>query len=105
MLAAARALTMENPYLVETARRVPLAPEHPCAAPRSNATNVSETETGIYTIAVAVRDAEKHIMCALSVSAPLSRVRRTPEQDHGAPEAHFFSALRLCAHQLSEEVS
>ena len=69
------------------------------------ATNVSETETGIYTIAVAVRDAEKHVMCALSVSAPLSRVRRTPEQDHGAPEAHFFSALRLCAHQLSEEVS
>lgn len=66
------------------------------------ATNVSETETGVYTLAVPVRGDDGEVVCALSVSAPLSRVRVDPAQHYGLTPSHLLDALRLCGSQISE---
>jgi IclR family acetate operon transcriptional repressor len=68
------------------------------------AINVSETEVGLYTVAVAVEGSNAEPVFALAVSAPLARVRTDPATRNAAVEDSLLDALRLCARELSEEL-
>jgi IclR family acetate operon transcriptional repressor len=68
------------------------------------AVNTSETEDGIYTVAVAIEDARGLPVCALAVSAPLARVRRDPAERDDEAEDRLLDALGLCARELAAEL-
>ncbi|WP_216895364.1 IclR family transcriptional regulator [Nocardia alni] len=65
------------------------------------AVNVSETDLGLYTVAVALTGNDGTPLCALAVSAPLARVRADPAKREPAVENRLLNALRLCAGELS----
>lgn len=69
------------------------------------AINVSETEVGLYTVAVAVAGSNGQPVCALGVSAPLPRVRADPAKRNPAVEDRLLDALRLCSSELSEHLA
>lgn len=69
------------------------------------AISASETDVGLYTMAVAVRGADSEPVCALAVSAPLARVRTEPATPNAAVEDRLLEALRLCATELAEELT
>jgi DNA-binding IclR family transcriptional regulator len=69
------------------------------------ALNISETDVGLYTVAVAVEGSGGEPLCALSVSAPLARVRTDPATRNPAVEDRLINALRRCSGELSEAVT
>lgn len=70
-----------------------------------HAINVSETDVGLYTVAVAVEGSNGEPVCALAVSAPLTRVRTDPARRNPAVEDRLLDALRLCASELSAHLT
>ena len=68
------------------------------------ATNVSETDAGLFTVAVGVEGRGGEHLCALAVSAPLGRVRADPERRNAELEDGFVEALRLVSDKLAEEI-
>ena len=69
------------------------------------AINVSETDVGLYTVAVAVEGATGEPVCALTVSAPLGRVRTDLATRNDAVEDRLLDALKLCSKELSEHLT
>ncbi|GAB3347737.1 IclR family transcriptional regulator [Amycolatopsis echigonensis] len=65
------------------------------------AINASETDLGLYTVAVTVEGRDGKPLCALAVSAPLARVRRDPAKREPAVEDRLLDALRLCSSELA----
>jgi DNA-binding IclR family transcriptional regulator len=72
---------------------------------RGFATNVAETETGVYTMAVPVKDQADRTICSLSVSAPVFRVQRAGDQKSGISESHLLEALTLCSQRMTFDLS
>jgi DNA-binding IclR family transcriptional regulator len=72
---------------------------------RGFATNVAETETGVYTMAVPVKDQADRTICSLSVSAPVFRVQRDGDQKSGISESHLLEALTLCSQRMTFDLS
>jgi DNA-binding IclR family transcriptional regulator len=72
---------------------------------RGFATNVSETETGVYTMAVPVKDQADKTICSLSVSAPIFRVQRAGDEKSGNSESHLLEALTLCSQRMTFDLS
>lgn len=72
---------------------------------RGYATNVSETEAGVYTMAVPVKDQADRTICSLSVSAPVFRVQRSGDQKSGLSESRLFDALTLCSQRMTFDLS
>jgi DNA-binding IclR family transcriptional regulator len=70
-----------------------------------HAINVSETDIGLYTVAVAVEGSDGEPVCALAVSAPLTRVRPDPARRNPAVEDRLLDALRLCSSELSAHLT
>ena len=72
---------------------------------KGHAINVSETEVGLYTVAVAVEGSRGGPVCALAISAPVPRVRPHPAKPNPPVEDRLLDALRLCSAELSAHLA
>jgi DNA-binding IclR family transcriptional regulator len=102
-LLGGHAFEAPTPYSISSLDR--LTKEIADVRRRGYATNVSETETGVYTMAVAVKDEDGQAICSMSVSAPVFRVQRSADQQSGVPERRLLDALMLCSQRMSSELS
>jgi DNA-binding IclR family transcriptional regulator len=104
-----RQLLGGHPFEVPTANSISsldqLTKEISAVRRRGYATNVSETEDGVYTMAVPVLDPAQKVICSLSVSAPVFRVRRGADQRPGVLESQLLDALTLCSQRMTADLS